>query len=75
MQDAKESALRKSTEGMACFLKSDFDEAVTNFSEGILMLPKLDIYAKEMKQLYWQRAECYLRKVNGPIDHFTVVAQ
>ena len=68
MQDAKKSALEKSIQGRKCFRELDYDEAITNFSDAILFLPKLDMYAKEMKQLYWQRAECYLRKVSGPIN-------
>ena len=73
MQDAKEKAMKKRSQGDACFLQSKYDEALTNFCEGLLLLPKLEMYAKEMKQLYWQRAECYLKKViNTFICRFSV---
>ena len=64
MQDAKEKAMRKWHLGHASFQKSHYDAAIGNFSEGILLLPKLDMYATEMKQFYWMRAECYRKKVN-----------
>jgi len=49
-----------------------YDEAINSFYEGILLLPKLDMYAEELKRLYWQRAECYLRKVTTLIYRSSV---
>ena len=63
MQGSKDKAVEKGCEGKAYFLKSNYAEAVTNFCEGLLLLPQLDMYAKERSHLYWGRAECYLRMV------------
>ena len=56
--------MKKRRDGHANFLKSHYDEAIRNFSEGILLLPNVDMYAKDMMQFYWKRAECYLKKVS-----------
>lgn len=63
MQDAKQKAMEKRRQGQSYFQKSNYDAAIIKFSEGILLLPQLGIYAKEMEQFYWQRAECHRRKV------------
>lgn len=55
--------MKKRRNGQASFLKSRYDEAISNFSEGILLLPNVDMYAEDMMQFYWKRAECYLKKV------------
>ena len=55
--------MKKRRDGQASFLNSRYDEAIRIFSDGILMLPNVDLYAKEMMQFYWRRAECYLKKV------------
>ena len=57
--------------GGACFQRSSFDEAIRHFSEGILLLPKLNMYAKERKQFYWMRAECQLNKVIVDVFHYS----
>lgn len=56
--------MKKRRDGHANFLKSHYDEAIRNFSEGILLLPNVDMYAKDRMQFYWKRAECYLKKVS-----------
>lgn len=56
--------MERKSQGEACFQKSDYNTAIKKYSEGILMLPKLDLYAREMKQFYCQRAECHLKNVN-----------
>lgn len=53
----------KRRQGNKYFLNLEYDEAVTKFSEGIMLLPQIPMYTKEMMNLYWQRAECRLRKV------------
>ncbi|KAL9972214.1 hypothetical protein ACROYT_G018478 [Oculina patagonica] len=62
IEDARAKAMDKQGQGKSYFLKSKFDEAITKFSEGIILLPQIPTYAKEMMNLYWQRAECHLRK-------------
>ena len=55
--------MEKNCKGQSDFQKSKYDAAIIKFSEGILLLPQLDMYADEMKQFYCQRAECHQRKV------------
>ena len=57
--------------GVRCFKRSSFDEAIQHFSEGILLLPKLDMYVKERKQFYWMRAQCQLKKVIEDLFHYS----
>ena len=57
--------------GVGCLQRSSFDEAIQHFSEGILLLPKLDMYAKERKQFYRMRAECQLNKVIVDLFHYS----
>ena len=57
--------------GIGCFQRSSFDEAIQHFSEGILLLPKLDMYVKERKKFYWMRAQCQLNKVIVNLFHYS----
>lgn len=67
-QNAKEKASYKRQQGYDAFQRSCYDQAIRYLSEGLLLLPKLDMYAKERKQFYWMRAECLLNKVPVPIS-------
>ena len=62
-QNAKEKASYKRQQGYDAIRGSCYDQAIRYLSEGLLLLPKLDMYAKERKQFYWMLAECHLNKV------------
>ena len=65
MKDSKQEAMEKQRQGQECFQESNFREAMIKFFEGKLLLPKLDMYAEEMKQFCWWLAECHLRNVHA----------
>ena len=52
-------------QGEAYFRLANYDAAIRDFSEGILLLPQLEMYADEMKKSYKQRADSFLGKVCG----------
>ena len=55
--------MEKHHQGLEYFRKSNFRAAILKFSEGKSLLPKLDLYAEEMKLFCWYLAECHLKKV------------
>ncbi|XP_068744619.1 uncharacterized protein [Montipora capricornis] len=63
-QNAREKALEKMHQGEADFREANYDAAIRDFSEGILLLPQLEMYADEMKKSYKQRADSFLGKGN-----------
>lgn len=63
MQNAKAKALEKRGQGKSYFVGKKYDLAILKFSEAILQMPQIPENAQTMMKLYWERAECYQRKV------------
>lgn len=63
MQDATAKAMLKRIKVIEYIQKSNYDEAIKCLCEVIILMPRIPELAEELMKSYWQRAECYRRKV------------
>lgn len=67
VQDARRKAMNKRIEFPKYFQKSDFDAAINCLCEVLILMPRIPALNAELMNIYWQRAECYRRKVGMPL--------